>query len=235
MIRVRGVSRAVLVVVCLAASAASAQPLDRSFNPQLFHPAPGPDYFISVEPAQPLGHKSFGVGLFFNYARNTFSILDYDSAQMRAAGTRVDLLGHALSMDVWGAIGLFRRLQIAVSIPMRLYGTGSDFVYDNPATMNVNPDVSVRAPSGFAMGDPRLHLKVLLYGKDYGFKLALSHWLGFPFGNDSEFGGEKHFTGFSGEPRLLAGWDAELSCFAFQSFIPQISKLFKRSPNIYIR
>src|SRR5262249_34175691 len=95
--------------------------------------------------------------------------------------------------------------QIAVLIPMTLYQTGNDFVSVNP-----QPDgTMVKGAEGYAFGDPRLHLKVLLYGKEYGFKISLSHWLSFPFGNDSEFGGERHFDGFAGEPRVLAGYDAE--------------------------
>jgi outer membrane protein OmpA-like peptidoglycan-associated protein len=198
--------RPLLVVsLFLLAVPALAQNQDRTFSPQLWHPAPGPDHFISVEPAQPFGHKGWGVGLYLNYARNQFSILNFDTTQMKATSSRADILAHGIGADVWAGIGLWKRFQLALAIPMMIYQTGSDFIDADPAPAGTR----VRAASGFAFGDPRLHLKGLLYGKDYGFKLALSHWLGFPFGNDSEFGGEKHFTGFSGEARALAGWDAE--------------------------
>jgi outer membrane protein OmpA-like peptidoglycan-associated protein len=186
-------------------ASAVAQPVDRSFSPQLFHPAPGPDQFISVEPARPLRHKAWGVGLFFNYARNTLAILEFNDATNRTAGSRADLLAHALSLDLWAAVGIVNWLQLAVTLPMTLYQTGSDFVSENPRPGGTQ----VPAADGFALGDPRLHIKVKLYGKQAGFQLALSHWIGFPFGDDSDFGGERHFTGFSGEGRLLAGFDAE--------------------------
>ena len=42
-----------------------------------------------------------------------------------------------------------------------------------------------------------------------GFAIALSYWQGLPFADDSNFGGEKHFTGWTGEPRVLVGWRGE--------------------------
>ena len=189
-----------------ASTVAQAQsPQERSFSPQLFHASPGPDEFVSVEPARPFAHKAWGVGLFFNYTRNEFSILNYDSTSMKATNSRANLISDALSVDAWAGVGLWNRFQIAVTIPMTLYQAGETFFDENP-----KPDgTRVGGASGFAMGDPRLHLKALIYGHERGFNLAVSHWLGFPFGDDNDFGGEKHFTGFSGEGRALAGWEAD--------------------------
>jgi outer membrane protein OmpA-like peptidoglycan-associated protein len=193
-----------LVALSLAASAvASAQPIqDRSFSPQVFHPAPGPDEFISVESAVPLGHRGFAFGLFFNYARNEFSILGYDPTKMSTTSDRADLIKAAIGADLWAAYGLWNRFQLALAIPMTLYQTGNDLTDPNRAA-------PVKAPSGFAFGDPRIHLKVRFYGKERGLQVGLSHWLSIPLGNDGDFGGEKHFTGVAGEARVLAGWEAE--------------------------
>ncbi len=191
----------VLLVLLGAPVAARAQTphQDRSFSPQLFFPAPGPDEFITVEPAPVLGHKAFAFGAFFDYARNEFALLGYNSSTMKATGARANLIGNALSADLWGGIGLWNRLQIALSLPMTLYQNGQDFNDTNPA-----PDgTHTKAASGFALGDLRLHLKVRLLGKERGFQLSLSHWLGFPTGNHNDFGGEKSV---SGEGRILAGW-----------------------------
>src|SRR5215471_383564 len=89
--------RLLLVLVCLGffGSTARAQ-LDRSFSPQLFHPAPGPDEFVTVEPAVPLGHKGWQVGAYFNYALNPFSIFNYDPVKMETTGLRAHFLQHAL-------------------------------------------------------------------------------------------------------------------------------------------
>jgi outer membrane protein OmpA-like peptidoglycan-associated protein len=179
--------------------------MDRSFSPQLWHPSPGPDEFISVEPAKPFRHLQWGVGLFFNYARNEFSVLGYDPSSGHATDSRADLVAHAISLDAWAGLGLWNRFQIALTIPMTLYQTGDNFDDPNPMPAGTH----VAAPNGYSFGDPRLHLKARIWGKDLGFNVALSHWLSFPFGDDSNFGGEKHFTGFSGEARALAGWEAE--------------------------
>src|SRR5258706_13995338 len=74
----------VLAVTLLGSAPAFAQREDRSFNPQLFHPAPGPDEFISVESAVPLRHKQYGIGLFLNYSRNGVSIFGFDNPPGKA-------------------------------------------------------------------------------------------------------------------------------------------------------
>ncbi|MFI4967060.1 MAG: hypothetical protein ACHP9T_17045, partial [Caulobacterales bacterium] len=175
---------------------------DRTFSPQLFHPAPGPGEFVDVESPVPLGHKSWGFGFFLNYARNELELAGFDTTTMRPTGARADLIANALSADLWAAVGLWNRFQIALALPMTLYQMGDDF-----DDTSMGRGAHVGAPSGFALGDPRIHLKVRLYGKERGFQIALSHWLSIPLGNDSEFGGEKHFSGFAGEPRLLLGWE----------------------------
>src|SRR6476619_1072626 len=140
---------------------------DRSFSPQLFHPAPGPDQFVVVESAVPLTHKGFGFGLYFNYARNEIQLSGYDVVNMRPSGAHADLIANALSADVWAGVGLWNRLQIAVSLPMVLSQSGTDF----DDTSVVPRGAHVTAPSGFALGDPRLHLKFRFYGKDRGFQI----------------------------------------------------------------
>jgi outer membrane protein OmpA-like peptidoglycan-associated protein len=188
----------------LCATVAHAQGRDQTFNPQLFHPAPGPDEFVNVESAVPLGHKAWGVGLYFNYSRNELQLKGFNSATMMPTGAQANLIANNFSTDLWGAIGLWNRFQIALAIPMTLYQNGED--YDDTSTVPRGPHVS--APSGFAFGDPRIHLKLRIWGKSLGPQISISHWLSIPLGDDSNFGGEKHFTGFAGEPRVLLGWEA---------------------------
>ena len=108
-------------------------PQERSFSPQLFHPAPGPDLFITVEPAAPLRHKQWGVGLYFNYARKPLSILTFDDATggtpsaSAENSSRADIIRHLVGGEVWAGIGVINRLQFALSLPMTLWQTGSDF------------------------------------------------------------------------------------------------------------
>jgi outer membrane protein OmpA-like peptidoglycan-associated protein len=176
--------------------------LDRSFSPQFFHPAPGPDEFITLEPAAPLRHKEFGIGFFASYARNPLPIFNYDDTKKAVTGTRANIIGNLLGAELWAGIGIIDRLQIALSLPMTLYQNGQDF-------SSLDGTTTIKAPNGFALGDPRIYLKARLYGHDRGFQLALSHWLSVPVGDDSAFGGEKHFSGFMGEARALLGWEGE--------------------------
>jgi len=199
-----GLAASILVVCPQTVRAQAVAPSDRSFSPQLFHASPGPDEFITVEPAMPLRHKTYGIGLFFNYSRHPFTVFGYDPVNKKETTPRALLQEHVLGSDIWAAFGLFNRFQVAIAWPMTLYQTGQNFVDVNPPPGGTH----VAAPTGFALGDPRLHLKARLLGKDEGFQLALSHWLGFPFGNDTAFGGEAHFGGFSGEGRALFGWEA---------------------------
>ena len=209
----RWLARAFFLVVGVASAPAFAQqaPQERSFNPELFHPAPGPDTFITVEPVAPLRHKQWAVGLYLDYSRKPFSILAYDDSKGGTTSTSAEraslanIIANRVGGEVWAGLGLIGRLQLAISLPMTFWQNGQDFSSPNPA-----PDGTlVKAASGFALGDPRIYIKVRAYGNDRGFQLGLSHWLGVPVGNDSQFGGEKHFSGFNGELRLLAGWDAE--------------------------
>jgi outer membrane protein OmpA-like peptidoglycan-associated protein len=194
-----------LVLVGAVRGTAAAQvDQSRSFSPQLFHAAPGPDEFVTVEPAAPLAHLQWALGLYLNYARNALELAGYDAMTLQPTGSHSELIGHAIGADVWAALGLWNRFQIALALPMTLYQTGSDF--DEPTSSLRSAHVA--APNGFAFGDPRIHLKARLFGREHGPQLALSHWLSIPLGDDSNFGGEPHFSGFAGEARVLLGWEA---------------------------
>src|SRR5258706_12170679 len=99
----------VLAVTLLGSAPAFAQREDRSFNPQLFHPAPGPDEFISVESAVPLRHKQYGIGLFFNYLRKEVSILGYDNSPSKSSDARANIIKKAIALHLWAAIRLLDR------------------------------------------------------------------------------------------------------------------------------
>ena len=195
---------ALVILAALIALPAAAQvgPTQPSFSPQLFHPAPGPEDFVSIESARPLHHLQVAAGLTLDYARDPLSILTYSSRTLDPYGTKVDVQRHALSGEVWAGLGLFEHFQVALALPMTLYEVGESFDGDVPA-----PDgVHVRPPSGYALGDLRLYVKGLLYGKKRGVQLAVSYWQGFPTGNDDKLGGEPHSRGYSGEPRVIAEW-----------------------------
>ena len=203
----RALTRGVAVAIVAWAHVAGAQQppftsRDASFNPQLFHPAPGGEEFVTVEPAAPLHHEQVGAGAWLDWARNPFSVLTYSSRTHDPYGASVQVQSNVLAGEAWLGVGVWERLQVALSLPMTLYQNGQPFDGDYPP-----PDgIHIRPPTGFALGDPRLYLKLFVWGKPRGFQFAISHWLSAPLGNDDRFGGERHFSGFAGEPRLIAEW-----------------------------
>ena len=177
-------------------------PADASWNPQLFHPNPGPDDFVTVEPARPLHHLSVAAGLHFDYARNPLDILTWSSRTQDPWGARIQAQTNVVGAHAWVGLGLMERWQLAISLPVTLFQTGESFDGEYPP-----PDgVHVRPPVGAAMGDPRVHLKVRIHGGERGVQIAFSHWLSVPVGTEGALAGAAHFTGFAGEPRLLGEW-----------------------------
>src|SRR5262249_52774137 len=86
----------VALAVLGAVSPVLAQRVDRSFNPQLFHPAVGPDEFITVEPGGVLGHLQYEVGLYLNYARNEFTIYQFDNNTKQTSSPLANLIANRL-------------------------------------------------------------------------------------------------------------------------------------------
>ena len=133
------------------ASTASAQqgtPLDRTFSPQLFHPAVGPDEFLSTEAAMPLAHLNYSMGLWLNYSRNSLTIYPVDPSSNTVGKAVASPLRDALSADLVFAIGLWDRLQVGIGVPMTVFQTGDDFHYID----NGQPGTVPRA-NGFGLGD----------------------------------------------------------------------------------
>jgi outer membrane protein OmpA-like peptidoglycan-associated protein len=178
-------------------------PTDRNFSPQLFHPSVGPDEFITISPAIPLPHLNYSAGLWVNYGLNSFAILNIDNNN-KITGIRTNLLQNAMSADLVFAIGLFNRFQLGVGIPMVLYQSGQDFNYTDASSGSG----TVKAPSGFALGDPWLDIKARLYGKDRGVNLSLAPFITFP-------GSQATPNNFSGDTsvgvggNVLAGWESD--------------------------
>jgi OOP family OmpA-OmpF porin len=191
----------VLLLLLFAVPARAQQPpTDRTFSPQLFHPAVGPDEFLSVEPAAPLGHGHWAVRLWFNYARGPLAILSVNNQTGSIGGTRALLVRDLLTADVTAAVGVINRLQFGVGLPLALYQSGDTFNYE----LNGAPQPPVPGARGFALGDPWVDVKLRLYGKDRGFNLAVSGMVTLPasLATPNNFGGDRSV---SAGGRLLAG------------------------------
>src|SRR4051812_36174728 len=86
-------------------------PQDQTFSPQLFHPAVGPDEFLSVEPAAPLPHLNFNLGLWFNYSRGSFALsnitCDAAGSNCKVSSSGGGVVRNLLGADLVFSIGLF--------------------------------------------------------------------------------------------------------------------------------
>ena len=177
---------------------------DRTFSPQIFHPAVGPDELLTVESAQPLAHLNFSVGLWLNYARGLLNIDSYNAQTMTVGATRAELIKNALGGDLVAAIGLFDRAQVGLGVPVTLYQNGDDFAYSFNGTAS-----TVSAPSGFALGDPWIDLKVRIWGQpEYGAQVAVGAVITLPgsLATANSFSGDSSVT-VAGQ--ALASWETQ--------------------------
>src|SRR4029079_8995143 len=116
--------------------------------------------------------------LYLNYARNEFTIYGFDNASGSTTNARANIIANRICMDLWAGIGLFKWFQLALALPMTLYQNGEDFNDPNPVSRG---GTHVQAPNGYAFNDPRLYLKLKIWGHEKGAQVAFSHWLSFPF------------------------------------------------------
>ena len=197
------IARAAAVFIALSCAVparravADGPPQDSTFSPQLFHPAVGPDEFFTVEPARPLAHRNFSLGLWANYGRAGFTLFNVDKNGITS--TRASILRDTLGFDAVFAIGLLDRLQIGLGLPVTAYQAGDDPAsIMPPLTYNGDP-FKLKTPGAFALGDPWLDIKVRLFGHEQGMNLAIAAFVTAPLSaltksnaldDSGNFGGE---------------------------------------------
>src|SRR5205823_6036093 len=96
------------------------------------HPTVGPNEFLSTEPAAPLPHLNFNLGLWFNYSRGSFALsnitCDTAGQNCKVSSSGGAAVKNLLGADLVFAIGLFDRLQIGIGLPMTLYQDSDGFL-----------------------------------------------------------------------------------------------------------
>ncbi len=202
---------AVLVALVVASVAivasAQAQQADRGFSVQNFQTAPGQGSFLTVEGAQLPQGLRFSVGGLLDYQHRPLVI---HGCREVAGGTcsewtddEVAIVEHHLSLDVTGALSLYRIFEIGVVLPAVLYQSGADV--DGPGGETV-----VEAPGNAAgLEDARAHLKLDLL-HTFGYEgdavgLALVPVITFPLGNavaSDQFMGDSFITA---HPKIAFG------------------------------
>ena len=169
---------AIVFSVTLFGAVASAQ-TETSFDVQQFSPTPHGGGFFTVESASVPRSLDVRAQLFLSYA--------YRPLQLVGAGnTRVaGIVDHRFDAHLLGAVSLFDRLSIGLTIPMALY-QGASLTGVGGATQNL---------AAVAFGDLRLSPKVaILDQKRFFIDVAVLLALTLPTGNDGAFAGDRTVT-----------------------------------------
>jgi outer membrane protein OmpA-like peptidoglycan-associated protein len=171
----------------LAAPSARAQDTQGStFNLQLFRPAVDSKGYFTVNASQILGHLDFSIGLIGVYARRT---LELGSSSI---GGDPSLPGFSVSdfitANVQASLGLFKWVQIGVSLPVHIMFGNRTPSYVSPTDSNLNNDLRFGAQF---VGDVGIHPKVrFLNTSKYPVGLALLTSIYVQSGRSSQFLGE---------------------------------------------
>lgn len=171
-----GVSLLSATSLAQSASAASGE-----FSIQNFTPAPGTKNFLGVEGLRMDGNWGYSVGLFFNYARNPFTIMscrsEGDCSSPNATNkTDVPVVSDMMTWDLLAAVSPLRRLQVGLRLPLTyVSGSGIDMSTGQPVAAGLKK---------FGVGDPMLEAKVrILGGAQDRFLLGAAADLSFPVGH----------------------------------------------------
>src|SRR5262249_46384523 len=107
----------VLATLLAAAPRPAEAQLARSFQLHLFEPSVGPfDYFTVQSPYTP-GHLGFNVGFLFDYQRRPF-VISGATASGQVGPEQLRLVDYQIFGNFYGAIGLWSRLQLGLSLPV---------------------------------------------------------------------------------------------------------------------
>ncbi|WP_425334827.1 OmpA family protein [Myxococcus stipitatus] len=181
---------ALLALLLLTASVARAQAqTSQAIDVQQYKPGPGAYDVLGMHGARVGKHLEWNVGLSVNYGEDPLNLLD-----PRRDAFVYRIVDSQLSLDLMGAVALFDRLEMGVSLPVSTTSS-------QPAG-EVAPSLADGA-SRTGVGDLRLVPKLLLLSTDSGVHLAVVTPVTLPTAGGSGFLGTK---GLTFQPRLVAEW-----------------------------
>jgi outer membrane protein OmpA-like peptidoglycan-associated protein len=188
----RSAPLAVLGCLLLHGSTARAQDATASaFSLQNFRPAVDSKGYITVNASQILGHLDFSFGLVASYAHNVLNLTRNDSGDPAHNGNHFDV-EHFLTPQLQGAIGLFKWIEVGVSLPVHIMFGSRSPAFVEPADHNLNNDLHF---SGQFIGDVGLHVKArFLNTSKYPVGLGLLASVYAPSGDAKKFLGEGQVT-----------------------------------------
>ncbi|MFH2007308.1 MAG: OmpA family protein [bacterium] len=171
-----------LTIILPAPAAAQDAPQPDKLNIRTFEVAVGTNTYITQHGARVPEHLGFGIGLMLDYARNPFTIYNVDSSGNRG-DVRTAVVKDLFVGELYGYLGLFKRLSLGLSMPMALYMSGTE-------TNDLGEPATGGKLSAFAWGDVALHVKAFIYEMKNGLTLGAQLTITAPTGQFS-----KHFIG----------------------------------------
>ena len=193
----RRVVLAVASGLSLCASVAWAQtgaaPFEQNTNMQTFRPAPGPFNVLTVHGARVEGNGTLSFGAWANYGWRPLTIFNAtcpnseNDSGCTLGDVRSRPVEHLFTLDVMATVTLARRVQIGLTLPVS-YSTGQAI---NLAT--AYPLAGDQSTSAFALGDPRVDVKVRLTRPGLtGVGAAVAAFGTIPTGRYT--GGDRHYV-----------------------------------------
>lgn len=159
-----------------------AQAQDAGLNARRFLPSPGSALnYNQVAGTELPGHLVSSFGVFFDYGYRPLVASRGDEA--------IDLIQQAMSSSLQGALGLGKRFQLGLSMPLTVY-QASKVTVENAYVPELSP---------WALGDLVIEPKALFL-KGNMLSMALAVPISVPTGDSSQYQGE---AGLTFEPRAI--------------------------------
>jgi outer membrane protein OmpA-like peptidoglycan-associated protein len=165
------------------------------YDVEAFEPAPQVEgSVLSLYGARSIKPGGFSVSLFGSYANEPLVIRDPNGDKVG------ELVGSVGTVQLLGAIGLFKRVDLGVALALHHTSAGSDFG-------DARLDVASLQDDEFAFGDIRVAPRVSIIEHDgsSGIDLAFVLPLWIPTGNDASYAGEP----FRIEPRVALDFHSD--------------------------
>ncbi|MFY2558875.1 cell envelope biogenesis protein OmpA, partial [Corallococcus terminator] len=165
---------ALLVAVLLTTGTARAQAqVSQAIDVQQYKPGPGAYDVLGLHGARVGKHLDWNLGLSANFAQDPLNLLD-----PRRDEFVYRIVDSQLTVDLMGAVALFDRLEVGVSLPLSTTSS-------QPATA-ISPTLANGA-AGTGVGDLRLVPKVRLLSTEGGLHLAFVAPVTLPTAGGSDF------------------------------------------------
>jgi outer membrane protein OmpA-like peptidoglycan-associated protein len=184
-----------LAVSSVVWSPAGGRAQDR-FAAESFDPAPAVEgSVLAVHGAHTLAPRTFTLSAFTSYGREILTIESEQSGETLGV-----LIGSMGTLNLMGAVGLWKRLDIGVALPLHRIAKGSDYTAPPPGIEN-----ALMRSTEYAVGDLRLVPRLNLLDPKAAVGLALLLPLYLPTGKDEHYAGEA----FRIEPRMSVDFRSE--------------------------